>query len=140
VKRRNVLLGISLACLFIAAVVIQVSFGGGIGLNIVPTEANAKRGSTITYDITISSPHSDSFNLSIIPCSCQIGWFEWTCGKQVCVVAGGKAQILLNVTPSEEGDFEFKVKAVSTSSPRTQGVCTAYIHVEKAIRCSIDSC
>ena len=129
-KRRNVLVGISLACIFIAAIVIPVSFGGGIGLKIVPPEANAKRGSTITYDITISSPHSDRFNLSIIPCSCKIGWFDWTERKQVYVVGGGKKEILLNVTPSEEGDFEFKVKAVLTSNPGTHGVCTAYIHVE----------
>ena len=127
-KRRNVLVGISLACIFIAAIVIPVSFGSGIGLKIIPPEANANRGSTVTYDITISG--SDCFNLTVIPCSCKIGWFEWTRGKQVCVVPGGIVQILLNVTPSEEGDFEFKVKAVSTSNPGTHGVSTAYIHVE----------
>lgn len=126
-KRRKVV-GASIACLFIVATVVEAILGGGIGLDIKPLEANVTLGSTITYDITISG--SDCFNLTIIPYSCKIGWFEWTGGKQVCVVAGGKEQILLNVTPSEEGDFEFEVKAESISNPGTHGLYTAYIHVE----------
>ena len=44
--------------------------------------------------------------------------------------AGGFTQILLNVTPSEVGDFDFKVKAESTSDPKTYVISTASIHVE----------
>ncbi len=44
--------------------------------------------------------------------------------------AGGFTQILLNVTPSEEGDFDFKVKAESTSDPKTYVISTASIDVE----------
>jgi len=46
------------------------------------------------------------------------------------VEAGGFTQILLNVTPSEVGDFDFKVKAESTSDPKTYAISTASIHVE----------
>ena len=132
-KRRKVVVGISLACLFIAAVAIQATFGGGIGLKIDPPVITVKPGSTIAYDITLSSYDNDYFDVTIIPCSCKIGWFNWT-KKQVCVPAGGKEQMLLKVTPSEKGDFEFKVKAVSIRDPRTYAITTALIKSEPPVQ------
>ena len=127
-KRSKIVVGASIACLFIALAIQMV---GGIGLNIEPYEATVKQGYTITYDITISSDDNDYFDVTVIPCSCKIEWFDWTEKKQVYVAAGSKEQILLNVTPSDVGNFEFKVKAVSIMNPGTSGVFTASIKVEK---------
>jgi hypothetical protein len=127
VKRRKVVVGISLVCLFIVAIAIPVSFGGGIGLRIEPPEITIKPGTPITYDITLSSHDSVCYDVTIIPCTCNINWFEWTGKKQVCVAAGGKVQMLLNVTPSQKGNFEFKVKAVSIRDPRTRAEYTVKI-------------
>jgi len=127
VKRRKVVVGISFVCLFIAAIAIPASFGVGIGLRIDPPEITVKPGTLITYDITLSSYDSDCYDVTVIPYTCNINWFEWTGKKQVCVPAGGKEQILLNVTPLQKGDFEFKVKAVSIRDPRTRAEYTAKI-------------
>ncbi len=126
-KRRKVVVGISLVCLFIAAITIPASFGAGIGLRIEPPEITVKPGTLITYDIALSSPDSDCYDVTIIPCTCNINWFEWTERKQVCVAAGGKVQMLLNVRPSQKGNFEFKVKAVSIRDPRTRAEYTVKI-------------
>ncbi|MEA2052115.1 MAG: CARDB domain-containing protein [Euryarchaeota archaeon] len=127
-KRRKVVVGISLVCLFIAAIAIPASFGGGIGLRIDPPVITVKPGTLITYDITLSSHDSDCYDVTIIPCTCNINWFEWTGKKQVCVPAGGKVQMLLNVAPSQTGNFEFKVKAVSIRDPRTRAEYTVKIN------------
>jgi hypothetical protein len=126
-KKRKIVVGASIACLFIALAIQMV---GGI-VNIEPYEATVKQGYTITYDITISSDDNDYFDVTVIPCSCKIEWFDWTEKKQVYVAAGSKEQMLLNVTPSEVGNFEFKVKAVSIMDPGTSGVFTASIQVEE---------
>ncbi len=126
-KRRKVVVGISLVCLFIVAIAIPASFGGGIGLRIDPPEITVKPGTPITYDITLSSHDSDCYDVTIIPCTCNINWFEWTEKKQVCVAAGGSEQLVLTVTPSQKGNFEFKVKAVSIRDPRRRAEYTAKI-------------
>jgi len=135
-KRRKVAVGISIVCLFIAAIAIQATFGGGIGLKIEPREITVNPGSTITYDITISSHDRDYFNISVIPYTCKNDWFEWPKKKpnslslsHVYVPARGQKQILLNVTPSETGNFEFKVKAVSINNPRTYATSSVKIKV-----------
>ena len=120
----------SIVCLLIVVIAIQAVSGGGIGLGIDPYEVTAKQNSMITFDITIYSYDNDCFDVTVIPCSCKIGWFDWTEKKQVYVAAGSREQILLNVTPSEEGDFEFKVKAVSIMDPGTYAISSAKIKAE----------
>ncbi len=121
-------MGISVACLFIAAIAIQATFGGGIGLKIDPSEILVEPGTTITYDITISSSASDCFNITVIPYTCKKEWFEWTEKDRVCVVAGGKTQISLDVTPTDKGNFQFRVKAESKSNPRTFAIVLVRIN------------
>jgi len=128
VKRRNVVVWLIIACLFILAIAIPVTFGGGVGLDIIPSEIEKKPGSTITYDITLSSYDSDCFYITIIPDSCNKGWFEWTEKKNVCVAARGKTQISLDVTPTEKGKFQFRVKAESKSNTRTNAIDIARIN------------
>ena len=118
----------SIVCLLIVVTAIQAVSGGGIGLSIDPYEVTVKQNSTITFDITIYSYDNDCFDVTVIPYSCKIGWFDWTEKKQVYVAAGSREQILLNVTPSEEGDFEFKVKAVSIMDPGTYAISSAKIN------------
>ena len=129
-KKRKIVVGASIACLCIAAVAIQATFGGGIGLKIDPPVITVKPGSTIAYDITLSSYDPDCFDITIIPYSCDIGWFEWTEKERVCVAARGKEQISLKVTPTGEGNFQFKVKAESRSNPRTCAIAIALINSE----------
>ncbi len=129
-KRRKVAVGISIVCLFIAAIAIQATFGGGIGLKIEPPKITVNPGSTITYDITISSPGSDCFDISVIPYTCKKEWFEWMEKERVCVKARGSTQISLDVTPTDKGNFQFGVKAVSISNPRTFATCWARINSE----------
>ena len=131
-KKRKIVVGASIAFLFVALAIQMV---GGIGLIIEPYEVAVKPGSTITYDITISSYGTDCFNVTVIPCSCKIGWFEWT-KKQLCVAARGQERILLNVTPSEEGKFEFKVEAVSIMNPGTYALSIAQIKAGVPIDCN----
>jgi len=129
-KKRKIVVGASIACLCIAAVAIQATFGGGIGLKIDPPVITVKPGSTIAYDITLSSYDPDCFDITIIPYSCDIGWFEWTEKERVCVAARGKEQLSLKVTPTGEGNFQFKVKAESRSNPRTCAIAIALITSE----------
>ena len=126
-KRRKVVVGIGLVCFFIVAIVIQAAVGGGVGLRIDPPEITVKPGTLITYDIALSSHDSDCYDVTIIPYTCNINWFEWTGKKQVCVAAGGSEQLVLTVTPSQKGDFEFKVKAVSIRDPRRRAEYTVKI-------------
>ena len=129
-KRRKVVVGISVVCLFIAAIAIQATFGSEPGLRIEPEEITVKPGSTITYTITLSSRDSDCFDVTIIPYTCKKEWFEWTEKKQVCVAAGGETKISLDVTPTEKGNFEFRVEAVSKSNPIIHGSAIALIKSE----------
>lgn len=53
-KRKGIIVGVSLACIFIVAIVIQVTFGGsGIDLSIQPYVAKVEVGSTCIYNITL---------------------------------------------------------------------------------------
>jgi hypothetical protein len=120
VKRREEVVGISLACLFILAMVIQATFGGAIDLSIVPSPKEVVVGSTCTYTITVFSYEGNWFDVTIEPHGdCDKSWFEWTEIKQVRIDAGEEKRILLNVTPSEEGEFGFDVKAEAVLDERT---------------------
>ena len=129
VKRRKAVVGISLICFFIVAIVIQAAVGGGIKLVPDPQVIQVDQGSTCACTITISSPNSDCFYVSVIPSSCgNFGWFDWgTEKKQVCVAAGGSEQLVLKVTPLDDGDCEFKVRAVSRRDPGTYAESTVKI-------------
>lgn len=50
-KRSKIVVGASIACLFIVAIAIQAILGGGIGLKIDPPEAQVKPDSTIIHTI-----------------------------------------------------------------------------------------
>jgi hypothetical protein len=69
-KRSKIVVGASIACLFIALAIQMV---GGI-VNIEPYEATVKQGYTITYDITISSDDNDYFDVTVIPCYAVRCW------------------------------------------------------------------
>ena len=121
-KRKNTVVGISLVCFFIVAIVIQAAVGGGIKLIPDPRVIQVDQGSTCACTITISSPNSDCFYVSVIPSGCcNFNWFDWgTEKKQVCVAAGGSKQLVLKVTPLDDCDCEFKVRAVSRRYLGTQ--------------------
>ncbi len=120
-KRKNAVVGISLVCFFIVAIVIQAAVGGGIKLIPDPKVIQVDQGSTCACTITISSPNSDCFYVSVIPSGCcNFNWFDWgTEKKQVCVAAGGSEQLVLKVTPLDDCDCDFKVRAVSRRNPGT---------------------
>lgn len=119
-KRKNTVVGISLVCFFIVAIVIQAAVGGGIKLIPDPQVIQVDQGSTCACTITISSPNSDCFYVSVIPSGCcNFNWFDWGSEKkQVCVAAGGSEQLVLKVTPLDDCDCDFKVRAVSRRNPR----------------------
>ena len=129
VKRRKAVVGISLICFFIVAIVIQAAVGGGIKLVPDPQVIQVDQGSTCACTITISSPNSDCFYVSVIPSSCcNYDWFDWgTEKKRVCVTAGGSEQLVLKVTPLDDGDCDFKVKAVSMRDLGTYAESTVKI-------------
>ncbi len=112
-KRRGVVLGLSLACIFIVAIVIQVTFGGsGIDLSsIQPTVAEIEVGSTCTYNITLFAFEGNWFKIKILPGTCDPNWFEWPESGPIRLGEGETKQISLNVTPSKAGDFNFSVRA-----------------------------
>ncbi|MGB3460057.1 MAG: CARDB domain-containing protein [Halobacteriota archaeon] len=120
-KRKNAVVGISLVCFFIVAIVIQAAVGVGIKLIPDPQVIQVDQGSTCACTITISSPNSDCFYVSVIPSGCcNFNWFDWGAEKkQVCVAAGDSEQLVLKVTPLDDGDCDFKVRAVSRRDPRT---------------------
>ena len=111
-RRLGVVLGISLACIFIVAIVIQVSFGGsGIDLSIQPYVAKVEVGSTCTYNITLFSFEGNWFKIKILPGTCDPNWFEWLDIGQIDLKEGDTEQITLNVTPSKAGEYDFSVRA-----------------------------
>ncbi len=128
-KRKNVVVGISLVCFFIVAIVIQAAVGGGIKLIPDPKVIQVDQGSTCACTITISSPNSDCFYVSVIPSGCcNFDWFDWgTERKHVCVAAGGSEQLGLQVTPLDDCDCDFKVRAVSMRDPGTHSESTVKI-------------
>ncbi len=118
-KGKNVVVGIGLVCFFIVAIVIQAAVGGSPKVIPDPKVIQVDQGSTCACTITISSPNSDCFYVSVIPSGCcKFNWFDWgTEKKQVCVAAGGSEQLVLKVTPLDDCDCEFRVKAVSWRNP-----------------------
>jgi hypothetical protein len=125
-KRRKVLVGLIVACLFIAVIAIQAAFGGGIGFGIDPDDIVVDSNTTITYTIAISSQDGDWFDVTIIPGTCSKDWFEWT-KKEVHVAPHEEKQISLDVTPTDAGSFKFQVKAISRINPRTYAIAPALI-------------
>jgi len=128
-KRRNVLVGLFIACLFILAIAIPATFGGKMDIGVVPKEITVTPGSTIMYTITLSSSDPDCFDITISPDTCTSCVFEWTKRERVCVMRG-ETQISLNVTPTEKRNCQFMVKAVSRSNPRVIGQSPARINSE----------
>ena len=112
-RKLEVVLGISLACIFIVAIVIPVTFGGsGIDLSsIQPTVAEVEVGSTCTYNITLFSFEGNWFKITIITDTCDPNWFEWLERGPIRLGEGETKQMSLNVTPSKAGDFNFTVRA-----------------------------
>ena len=111
-KKKGVVLGLSLACIFIVAIVIQVTFGGsGIDLSIQPYVAKVEVGSTCTYNITLFSFEGNWFKIKVLPGTCDASWFEWLDSGQIDLRAGETEQITLNVTPSKAGEYDFSVRA-----------------------------
>jgi len=126
-KRRNVVMGVILASVLIAAIVIQATFGVGTGIGIVPRDIEVKSNTTITYTITLYSQDGDWFDVTIIPDTCSKGWFEWPKKEQVYVAPNREKQLSLDVTPTDDGSFKFQVRAISTINPAAQGLATALI-------------
>jgi hypothetical protein len=112
-RRLEVVVGICLACIIIVAIVIQVTFGGsGIDLSsIQPPVAEIEVGSTCTYNITLFSFEGNWFMITIITDTCDPSWFEWLERGPIELKDGETKQMLLNVTPSKAGDFNFSVRA-----------------------------
>ncbi|RCV64389.1 hypothetical protein C5S53_09150 [Methanophagales archaeon] len=111
-KRREIVLGISLACIFIVAIVVQVTFGGGgVDLSIQPSRPNVDVGSTCTYNITLFTFERNWFKITILPDTCDPSWFEWRDSEQIELKDGETKQISLNVTPSKTGEYNFRVRA-----------------------------
>jgi hypothetical protein len=125
-KRRKLLVGLIVACLFTAGIAIQATFGGGIGFGIVPRDIEVHSNKTITYTIAISSEDGDWFDVTIIPDTCSKEWFEWT-KQEVHVAPHQEKQLSLDVTPTIVGSFKFQVKAISRINPRTYAIATAQI-------------
>jgi hypothetical protein len=128
-KRRNVVIGVILASLLMVVIVIQATFGVGVGggVEIIPHEASVNQGSTFTYVIILHSVESDCFDLTIIPRT-DSSCFEWR-HKRVCVGPKSETLIDLDVTPTESGTFTFTVRAESGS---TRASDTATLHSKSA--------
>ena len=113
-RKLEVVLGLSLACIFIVAIVIQVTFGGsGIDLSIQPYVAKVEVGSTCTYNISLFSFEGNWFKIKILPGTCDPNWFEWLDSGQISLKEGETEQITLNVTPSKAGEYDFRVIAAT---------------------------
>ena len=122
----------SIACFCIVAIAIQAVFGGGMGLGIAPKEVEVAQGSTITYDITVYNYQDtpDSFDVFVLPGSCDSGWFSWTTNQITSVPADrGQKVVLLDVTPTKSGNYKFTVRAVSKSDKGIQASQTASISI-----------
>ena len=132
-KRSKIVVGASIVCLCIA-MAIQVVFGGGMGLGIDPKEIEVAQGSTITYGITVYNYQDtpDSFDVFVLPGSCDSGWFSWTTNQITSVPADrGQKVVLLDVTPTKSGNYKFTVRAVSKSDKGIQASQTASISVKE---------
>jgi len=133
-KRRKVAVGISIVCLFIAAIAIQATFGGGgIGLDIAPDDVETTLGSTIKYDITVYNPQdtTDLFDIYVNPGSCDSSWFSWLTIKGISIPGRSSWRGALDLTPTKPGKFTFMVEAVSRSENYAKD--TARITIEKSV-------
>ncbi len=128
-RRVEVIVGISLACIFIVAIVIGVTFGGsGIDLSIQPTVKKVAVGSTCTYDIALFSFEPNWIKVTIIPNgTCDASWFEWREREQIELRHDETKHMLLNVTPSKAGDFNFTVRAETLLRQENSPVASARI-------------
>ena len=133
-KKWKVVVGASIACFCIVAIAIQAVFGGGMGLGIDPKEIEVALGSTITCGITVYNYQDtpDSFDVFVLPGSCDSGWFSWTTNQINSVPADrGQKRVLLDVKPTKSGNYKFTVRAVSKSSKGIQASQTASISVKE---------
>ena len=124
--------GISIVCLLIVVIAIQATVGGGIGLDINPKEVEVEHDSTITYVITVYNYQDtpDSFDVFVLPGSCDSSWFSWTTNQITSVPADrGQKRVLLDVTPTKSGNYKFTVRAVSKSNLGISTTDTAHIEV-----------
>lgn len=128
-KRRKAVVGIIITCLIIAAITIQATFGGGIGIGILPRDIGVNPNTTIPYTITLYSQDGDWFDVTIIPdtcVNCVFGW-ENLRKERISVAPNGEKQLSLNVTPTDAGSFQFRVKAISRNNPSTYAIAIAQI-------------
>ena len=128
-KRRKMVVGASIACLFIV-IAIQAVLGGGMGLSINPKDVETTPGSTITYGITVYNYYSttESFYISVDPESCDYDWFGWHT-TSISIPGRGQGQVSLDVTPTQAGNYNFTVRAFLARDPGTQAIQTAHISV-----------
>jgi hypothetical protein len=115
-KRRNVVMGVILASVLITAIVIQATFGVGVGggVRVDPKEMPITPNATRTFTIILQSPQNDNFDVTIIPGTCDKSWFSWLENPWVRVVPREQKQLYLDVTPTTFGEFYFKVRAESS--------------------------
>ena len=109
-------MGVILASVLIAAIIIQATFGAGVGggVRVVPTEMPITQNTTRTFTIILQSPQSDNFVVSIIYGTCDKSWFSWLEQPRVRVEPRVQTQLYLDVRPTESGPFYFKVRAESS--------------------------
>ena len=110
-------MGVILASVLIAAIVIQATFGVGVGggVRVDPKEMPITPHATRTFTIILQSPQNDNFDVTIIPGTCNKSWFAWLEKPRVRVEPRVQTQLYLDVTPTAFGEFYFKVRAESSS-------------------------
>ena len=110
-------MGVILASVLIAVIIIQATFGAGVGggVRVVPTEMPITPHSTKTFTIILLSPQNDHFDVSIMPGTCDSSWFEWLEQPRVRVEPRVQKQLYLDVRPTKSGECYFKVRAESRS-------------------------
>jgi hypothetical protein len=117
-KRRNVVMGVILASVLIAAIVIQATFGVGVGggVRVDPTYMPLTQNTTKTFTIILQSAQSDNFDVTIIPGTCERSWFSWPQLKKSRVRVEQRVQkpLYLDFRPTDSGEFYFKVRAESS--------------------------
>jgi hypothetical protein len=109
-------MGVILASVLIAAIIIQATFGVGVGggVRVDPKEMPITPHATRTFTIILQSPQNENFDVTIIPGTCNKSWFSWLENPRVRVVPREQKQLYLDVTPTTSGEFYFKVRAESS--------------------------
>ena len=115
-KRRNVVMGVILASVLIAAIIIQATFGVSVGggVKVIPTEMPITQNTTKTFTIILQSAQSDNFDVTIIPGTCERSWFSWLETPRVRVEQRDPTQLYVDFRPTDSGVFYFKVIAKSS--------------------------